>query len=147
VPARWRRMTTRAVRVVSYAGPAPWELLSVVSTRPIVGPTAWRPAADVCETADSVVVTVELAGVVEDDLEIEAYPDALILDGFRAASGCGPEAVYHSLQIRHGSFHVELPLPAPIDPGRGDALLDNGMLRISLPKLDDGRPEPGPEPR
>ncbi len=137
MPARWRRVATRSVRVVSYSGSASNDLLSLAAAQPIVAPTAWRPATDVCETPESVTVITELAGVQEDDIEIELYPDAVILDGFRPASSCGPDAVYHSLQIRHGSFHLEIALPVTVDVDRSEATFENGLLRIGLPKLDE----------
>jgi HSP20 family molecular chaperone IbpA len=41
---------------------------------------------------------------------------------------------YHAAGVRQGPFRVELPLPAPVDGERVEALYDRGLLRISLPK-------------
>ena len=136
MPARWRRVTTRTVHVMASSDWSPGDLLSLVAARPILVPTSWRPAVDVCETTDRITVTAELAGVVDDDLEIELYPDAVILDGSRPATACGPDAVYHAAQIRHGPFHAEIQLPELVDLDRSDATLEDGLLRLTLPKLD-----------
>ena len=47
----------------------------------------WRPRADVTETAGSIVITVELAGVDPDEVEAFLYEDALVVgrDGTGAA--------------------------------------------------------------
>jgi HSP20 family molecular chaperone IbpA len=82
-----------------------------------------------------VILTIELAGVREDDLEIELYPDAVIVSGNRPMASGGPDEVYHALQIRRGPFHLDVPLPAVIDVDRVDASLENGMLAIKLAKL------------
>ena len=134
MPARWHRVTTRSVRVVSYGGPIPGDLLSLGAIGPVVAPTRWRPAVDVRETRASIGLTIELAGVREDDIDIELYPDAVIVRGDRPALGGEPDAVYHTLQIRRGAFRVEVPLPALVDLNRADATLENGMLRITLGK-------------
>jgi HSP20 family protein len=134
MPARWRRVTTRSLRVVSYRGLSPGDLLSLAAAGPLVAPTTWRPAADILETPTSILLTIELAGVREDDIDIELYPDAVIVTGFRPARADEPEGVYHGLQIRRGPFRAEVPLPALVDTAGADATLDDGMLRITLAK-------------
>jgi HSP20 family protein len=135
MPARWRRITTRSLRVVSYGGLGPVDLLSITTSGPLVAPTTWRPAADLLETAAGIVLTVELAGVSEDDIDIALYPDAIIVSGNRRAIDGAADGFYHTLQIRRGPFHLEVPLPGPLDMERADATLENGMLRITI-----GRP-------
>jgi HSP20 family protein len=142
MPARWRRITTRSVRVFSYGGLGPGDLLSLAAIGPLVAPTSWRPNADVCETARTIVLTIELAGVREDDIDIELYPDAVIVRGERPALGGGPDATFHSLQIRRGSFRLEVPLPTLVDLDGPEATLEAGLLRITLAKAGSSA---GPE--
>jgi HSP20 family protein len=134
MPVRWRRATSRSVRIVSFGGLSPTDLLSVLSSSPMVAPIRWRPATDICETPESITVTVELAGVREEDLDIELYPDAVIVSGSRSPQLCGPEAIYHALEIRHGGFRLEVPLPITVDLEGPEATLENGILRIQLPR-------------
>ena len=94
----------------------------------------WRPDADTYETATAIEVVVDLAGVEEDDFEVQLFDDALVVEGRRQPLSCQEEAVYHAAGIRHGPFRVELPLPAPVDPERVEAHYDRGLLRITLPK-------------
>jgi HSP20 family protein len=134
MPARWRRVTTRSLHVVSYGGLGPGDLLSLTAGAPVLAPTTWRPAADLLETAASLVLTVELAGVHEDDIEIVLYPDAVIVSGSRQGASGDAQGLYHALQIRRGSFHLDVPLPSPVDMERADAVLEDGMLQITLAK-------------
>jgi HSP20 family protein len=111
----------------------------------MIAPTRWRPATDVCETPEAITLTIELAGVREEDLDIELYADAVVVEGHRAPQTCGTDAVYHALEIRHGDFRVEVALPGGIDGDQPSATLDNGFLRIMLPKAAGTRvPLDGP---
>ena len=101
--------------------------------------TSWRPATDVYETSAAIGVTIELAGVDEDDLDVLLYEDALVIEGRRRLpmptlpDGAG---VYHTAEIRQGPFRAELGLPATIDPERADARYDRGLLQITLLKTE-----------
>ena len=96
--------------------------------------TFWRPPADVCECESTIVITVDLAGIDQDDLDVVLFEDALIVEGRRRLTS-DPGAVYHVAEIRQGPFRLELGLPVTIDQERVDARYDQGMLRITLQKL------------
>jgi HSP20 family protein len=96
--------------------------------------TRWRPDADTYETAAAVEIVVDLAGVDEDDFEVQLFEDALVVEGRRQLPACEGQAVYHAASIRQGPFRVELPLPVPVDAEGVDARYDRGLLRITLPK-------------
>jgi HSP20 family protein len=97
--------------------------------------TFWRPPADVCESESTIVVTVDLAGIDQDDLDVVLFEDALIVEGSRRLA-TDPGVVYHVAEIRQGPFRLELRLPCTIDQERVDARYDQGLLRISLLKTE-----------
>jgi HSP20 family molecular chaperone IbpA len=99
----------------------------------------WRPDADCYETAASVEVLVDLAGVGEDEYEIQLFEDVLVVEGERRLPPCPEAALYHAAGVRQGPFRVELPLPAPVDGERAQARYDRGLLHVSLPKRRDAR--------
>lgn len=94
----------------------------------------WRPDADAYETATTIEVVVDLAGIDEEDFEVQLFEDALVVEGTRRLPSCQAGAIYQAAAIRQGPFRVELPLPAPVDPDRVEAQYDRGLLRITLPK-------------
>jgi HSP20 family protein len=98
-----------------------------------LGHSFWRPPADVVETANEVIVLVELAGVDHEQLDVLLFEDALIVEGERRlpAHAAG---VYHAAEIRQGQVRLELPLPAPIDPEQVDARYERGLLEMRLVK-------------
>jgi HSP20 family molecular chaperone IbpA len=131
---RYRRLSYRYAMVVR-SGPAwpfgdlwPSDRLRVLVQAP------WRPDADTYETASTVEMIVDLAGVEEDDFEVQLFEDVLVVEGRRQLPSCQEGARYHAAAIRQGPFRVELPLPALVDPERVEARYDRGLLRITLPK-------------
>jgi HSP20 family molecular chaperone IbpA len=94
----------------------------------------WRPDTDAYETRAAVEVVVDLAGVDEDDFEVQLFEDAVVVEGRRLPPSGHAEALYHAAGIRQGPFRVEIPLPAPVNAERVEARYDRGLLRITLPK-------------
>lgn len=97
----------------------------------------WRPPADVYETAEAVVVTLELGGIDEEAVEVTVFEDALVVEGARRLP-CEEAARYHAASIRQGPFHFEASLPVSIAPEAVEARYERGMLRIHLPKASGG---------
>jgi HSP20 family molecular chaperone IbpA len=131
---RYRRLSYRYTMVMrsgqTWPPGDPWagdRLRLLVETR-------WRPDADTYETVAAIEIVVDLAGVDEDDFEVQLFEDALVVEGRRQLPACEGEAVYHAANVRQGPFRVELPLPAPVDAERVEAHYDRGLLRITLPK-------------
>ncbi len=108
------------------------ELQGFFSTQPIA-PALWRPRADVVESASALVVTLEIAGVAEDQVEVALYADALVITGRRECAAC-ESATWHESEIRYGPFRFEMLLPDAIDSEKAEAKFDRGLLRVVLPK-------------
>ena len=135
---RYRRISYRYTEVV---GRSRTRLLGErESVRPLatIARTEWRPPADVYETADAYVVTIELAGVSENDIEITLYPDALVVEGVRSCEARG-DARYHAAQIWYGPFRLEAAFPTPIDPERVTGRFEHGFLSLTVPKASGSR--------
>jgi HSP20 family protein len=104
-------------------------------------PAQWRPASDIHETTDAILIKMELAGIREEDLEITLYEDALVVTGRRDDDLAQDAAVwYHEAQIHYGPFRAEILLPSPVRREQVEARYENGILRIMLPKEAHGRP-------
>jgi len=136
---RYRRLSYRYAMVVRPGRTWPLgEILQSDRLRLLVR-SRWRPDADTYETAATVEIIVDLAGVDEDDFEVQLFEDAVVLEGRRQLPTCQEGAVYQTAGIRQGPFQVELPLPAPVDPERVEAHYERGLLRITLPKRRSAR--------
>jgi HSP20 family protein len=97
--------------------------------------TTWRPLADILESPDMIRVTIELAGMKEEDIEVTLYEDALVISGERLDDHIYQEDLsYQEAQIRYGPFRVEVFIPKPIVRDSVTARYENGMLSVDLPK-------------
>lgn len=135
---RYRRLSYRYTMLVRSA--PGWPLGDIwpdARPRPLTR-IGWRPDADTYETATALEVLVELAGLDEDDFEVQLFEDVLVVAGHRRLPSCAEGAVYHAAGIRQGPFQVEVMLPAAVDAERVEARYDRGLLRITLPKLPRG---------
>jgi HSP20 family protein len=97
-------------------------------------PRTWAPAVDVFETADEVVVLFELAGVKEEQIEVEVYGKELIVRGERQDVKQGISRSYTQMEILWGPFERKITLPAAVEVERTKAFYENGFLEIVLPK-------------
>ena len=97
------------------------------------------PAVNVYAGRDGIAVVAELPGVEAGDLEVHAHQDTLTIRGTRRpASGDGQ--AYHRRERRSGAFTRTLQLPYRVDPGRVEARLEDGVLRLSLGRPEEDRP-------
>jgi HSP20 family protein len=133
---RYRRLSVRRTRVTGYS--PLWTFAEVWRSEQTLffWQGQWRPDADMCETSGTVEVSIDLAGVGEEDFEIQLFEDALVVDGRRHIQTCGDGGVYQVAGIRQGPFRLELALPSPIDAEKVEARYDRGLLRIRLPKRE-----------
>jgi HSP20 family protein len=93
---------------------------------------AWRPPTDVFEVEEAIVVRVEIAGMEEDDFQIELDGRYLSIKGIRPDP---PERrAYHQMEIRVGEFSIEVELPSAVVANEVEAVYNNGFLRVVLPK-------------
>ena len=107
---------------------------ALVGLPTLASPTAWTPNTDVFETAESLVVRLELAGVVRADLEITLNDRLLLVRGHRAEPCREGQCTFRQMEIDYGCFERRILVPRPIDPSRARAHFDNGFLHVELPK-------------
>jgi HSP20 family protein len=103
------------------------------------GPAAGFPAVDIYGSAEGIAVLAELPGVEKEDLDIQAHRDTLTIRGTRRPVA-DKDATFHRHERRAGSFSRTIQLPFAVDPARVEASLENGVLRLSLPRPEEEKP-------
>jgi HSP20 family protein len=101
---------------------------------------SWAPAVDIFETENELVMSAEIPGVDEKDIEIKVEDNTLSLKGERKFEKETKEENYHRLERSYGSFYRAFTLPNSIDPERIQAEHENGILRITMPKRLELKP-------
>ncbi|MHC4470889.1 MAG: Hsp20/alpha crystallin family protein [Planctomycetota bacterium] len=120
----WRRQVERLVR--SMAG---------VSSMPGFGPGGvWSPATDVFETAQGVVVKMELPGLSPEDVSIVLVDNRLVVKGSRRDPDRGRKIEYQQMEIAFGPFVKIVHLNMPYESERIRATLKDGYLDLVIPK-------------
>ncbi len=106
-----------------------------------VSPTTWTPAVDIYETADTIVMKAELPGVAREDIQIQIDGNALTLRGERRFAKDVQEESYLRIERAYGSFHRSFTLPAGVQSDKVRALFRDGVLELSLPKVEEAKPK------
>ncbi len=101
----------------------------------------WTPSVDIYETENSLVLTAEVPGIKEDDVEIKIEDNTLILQGERKFEKETKEESYHRIERSYGSFYRSFTLPSSIDQDKIQAEHENGVLRITMPKRPELKPK------
>src|SRR5919112_5941713 len=104
-------------------------------------PMAWAPALDISERKDAYLVTVELPGVEADDLEITLEDGLLTIQGERHFAHDSSEQHFHRVERRYGAFRRSITLPAHVMAEGIQASVDNGVLQILVPKMEEATPK------
>ncbi len=100
------------------------------------GQRGFAPAMDVYETKDSVVVETPLAGVDPKDVSITVENDVLTVEGTSEHQSEVDEKNYYRKEIRSGSFHRAIALPAAVKGDAAKAEFEKGLLKITVPKAE-----------
>jgi len=98
------------------------------------------PAVNIREEDEALHVEAELAGMNLDDLEIFVTGNSqLTIKGERKTTTPN-KATLHRQERAFGKFVRTLALPFPVDDAKVEARLENGKLKIHLPKHEAARP-------
>lgn len=101
----------------------------------------WTPPVDVLEKRDRIVLTAELPGFAEDQVQLRFEDGVLTLEGERRFEKEVDEARYHCVERSYGRFSRSFRLPANVDEEGISATFVNGLLVVELPKREEARPK------
>jgi len=101
---------------------------------------AWIPPVDISEDTERIVLTAELPGFKEDELEIQMEGGVLTLRGERKLEEEKEGRTYHRRERSYGQFVRSFTLPNNVDRDRIKASFSNGLLEIELPKREEAKP-------
>ena len=103
--------------------------------------TEGQLALDVYQTEKKIVIKSTIAGVKPEDLKISLHNDLLTIRGQRQAESEAKEEDYLFRECYWGAFSRSVILPAEVDNKRVEAELENGVLTITLYKVEGGKIE------
>ncbi len=102
---------------------------------------AWTPAVDIYETENSLIVTAEIPGVSEKDIDVRIENNQLVIKGERKFEKETKEENYHRIERIYGNFYRSFSLPNTVDTEKVKAEYKNGVLKIAIGKREEVKPK------
>jgi HSP20 family protein len=97
-------------------------------------------AVDDFEVDDAICVEAEIPGVDKGDIELPVLRDALVIKGIKNKEKSGrKQCNYYCIERGYGKFNRVVELPACANTSKINATLKEGILTITLPKIEDRR--------
>ncbi|GAB4367474.1 MAG: Hsp20/alpha crystallin family protein [Elainellaceae cyanobacterium] len=97
---------------------------------------AFIPSAEMEETDDAIHLKLEVPGMEAKDLEVEVTEGAVAIKGERKSESKTEEKGVVRSEFHYGAFERRIPLPARIQTGKVQAECKNGVLNLTLPKVE-----------
>lgn len=94
------------------------------------------PAMDVAERDKEYVITAELPGMDEKNIELSVANEVLTIKGEKQEEKEEKKKDYYLSERRYGSFERSFQIPAGVDAAKIDASFQKGVLTVTLPKTE-----------
>ncbi|MFZ5569293.1 MAG: Hsp20/alpha crystallin family protein [Thermodesulfobacteriota bacterium] len=99
----------------------------------------FSPEVDIFETESNIVLLADMPGVKADHLTIDLRDNTLTIKG-EVAPYEGPNEEDIVIEYEVGQFARQFSLSDTIDQARIEAKLEDGVLRLTLPKVEKATP-------
>jgi HSP20 family protein len=97
------------------------------------------PATDIYETPEEVILVMDMPGVCVDCTHVNIVDDELVVTGHVTHGEDEDDYVlYREYDVGH--YHRHFGLPPTIDRRAIDATITDGVLTVTLPKVDEVKP-------
>ena len=104
-------------------------------------PEKMMPKADIVETDKAFVLTAEMPGMAEDDIEVTLTDERLTIKGEKKAEVNEEHDNVHLMERHYGTVIRTFPVPDAVMGDKVDAAFDKGVLTITMPKKKNTTPK------
>ena len=94
------------------------------------------PKVDVLDKNDAIVVRAEMPGIKKEDLEVTITGDRLTLEAKREFEEKEEKEDFFRSEIAYGRMFRVVPLPVEVKGDEAVAEIKDGVLEVSLPKVE-----------
>ena len=106
---------------------------------PTVAGKRYIPATDIIETDGELLLYMDMPGVEKDQINVKLEKNVLVIDGqINSNPYADLKALYTEYNIGHFTRRFEL--SNEIDQARIGATVDEGVLKLTLPKVPEKQP-------
>jgi HSP20 family protein len=103
----------------------------------VVEDVPWAPQADIAETEDAYVLTIDLPGVRKDQIDVQMRDREVVVTGEITRKDQGR---WFRRTRPAGRFEFRAVLPGDINPEKVGAELSDGVLTLTVPKAETAKP-------
>jgi len=101
----------------------------------------WVPPVDILEQADGIRIMAELPGVNPSDVKISVEDNILTIQGAKQQVAEEKTERVHRYERTYGAFERSFTPPPTVDASNIKATYDNGVLTVTLPKVEKAKPQ------
>ncbi len=101
----------------------------------------WELPIDMYQTANDVIVKAALPGVKPEEVDISITGDTLTIKGEHREEEEVKQEDYFCKERRYGTFSRSVTIPVPVKSGQAEAVFENGILTLTLPKAEEIKPK------
>jgi len=101
---------------------------------------AWVPPVDVLEEPTAIRIMAEVPGIAPNDVKISVENNVLTLHGTKQQVAEERTEKVHRYERTYGAFERSFTLPTTVDPNAITANYEQGVLTVTLPKVEKARP-------
>jgi len=106
---------------------------------PFLAQGRW-PALDIGEDESAFIVKAEIPGCKAEDIDISVQGNTLTISGEKKHEEEKKDKGYYHVERSYGSFRRDLNLATEVDADKIQAVCDNGVLTLTLPKCEKAKP-------
>lgn len=99
------------------------------------------PAINFWTGSDSIVMTAELPGMSQDDIDLTVQDTMVTLRGEFTDHEEGDNITWHRRERPKGKFSRSIELPFRVDPDHIEARFENGVLTMEMQRPEDEKPK------
>lgn len=96
----------------------------------------WCPAIELNETDQDLILKAEVPGVEIEHLNIHAEAESISISGVHDHQKTMAEKELIPSQLHYGQLRCNVPLPVPVRVEKVNAELIDGVLKITMPKMN-----------
>lgn len=104
-------------------------------------PGVFNPRINVYEDTQNLFVDAEIPGLSKEEIKISLQDNTLTISGEKKFEDEKKEKTYYRVERRYGSFRRSFTLPVDVNENNVQAKFENGVLRITLEKVVEQKPE------
>ena len=98
--------------------------------------TVWAPRTDLSETDDAFRIRLDVPGMTKEDITINLQSNTLTVSGERTTERQEESEEYVRVERAFGNFHRTFTLPDAVDAESVEAVYEDGVLTINVPKTE-----------